>query len=90
MPLRGLARGFVIGTVLFIAGTIAFLVCLVGMALTANACGLFADGCDEYGETALEFEVVTIGAAVSATAALGGLLVVASSAIVGVRQRGRT
>jgi phosphatidylglycerophosphate synthase len=39
------------GVVLLTLGVIAIPISLAGVLLTANACGPFADGCDEYGKS---------------------------------------
>ena len=65
----------VAGIVAFAVATPAALVLLLLTALTANACGMFADGCDDDGKTAPGFLWFALGAGVASLVAFGGLVV---------------
>jgi hypothetical protein len=57
-PGRPSRPGFIAAGVLAICGGIAAVpISLLGMLVTANSCGMFADGCDTYGQPAPGFEL---------------------------------
>jgi hypothetical protein len=65
------AGGIVIAALGLTAAVVSFLFAL----LTANACGMFADGCDDYGEPAPGFALFVASTIVAGGAAVGGVLV---------------
>jgi hypothetical protein len=48
---------------------------------TANACGMFADSCEDYGETAPGFGLFAAGTIVAAAIAAGGIVVTIAAAV---------
>jgi hypothetical protein len=56
-PGRRSRSGFIAAGILAICGGVAAIpIALFGMFVTANSCGMFADGCDTYGQPAAGFE----------------------------------
>ena len=70
---------------------IGFVAAAVGFSLTpilalftvfsVNACGPFADGCDEYGQTAPGFELYAAGTLIALVVAIAGLIVGITAAV---------
>ena len=71
----------VVGLMMFLLGGGGAVVCLVLAVMTSNSCGLFADGCDSYGQPASGFEAFVSIAVASAMVAVGGLLVAIISSL---------
>jgi hypothetical protein len=55
--------------------------------LSSNACGMFADSCDDYGKTAPGFEWYALGTIVALVVALTGVVVAIEAAYAQRRRR---
>lgn len=67
------------GILLLVFSVLATPVAALAVLLSANACGAFADGCDDYGKTADSFVPSLMFLCLSVTGVLAGIgLIVAS------------
>ncbi len=73
-----------------LAGACAAFVCFTAMALlTSNSCGLFADGCDTYGQPGPRYEHYVLATLLALAAVPAFFLALIGRAIFHARVRGR-
>jgi hypothetical protein len=64
------------GACIAVTSLVGLVISGVAVVVTANACGMFGDGCEEYGSTGAGFELALSAFFLCLVSAVGGLVLI--------------